>query len=87
MGTLKFSYSPLLNGTFACPAAGPGTSGCPGGLPGSGIPPDQSSVIIFVDGSNFQADTKYQITLNSVNGTNGNPLGQSYTWSFTTALQ
>jgi Bacterial Ig-like domain len=87
MDTLKFSYSPFLNGYFACPSAGPGTSGCLGGLPGSGVPPDQSSVVIFVDGSNFQTDTTYQITLDSVSDTNGNLLGQSYTWSFTTALQ
>src|SRR6266568_8134509 len=83
---LDLQLSPNIAGFLRCPTAGPGISGCPGGNPGSGIPPNLSSVVMFVgNNSPYMASTKYQVTLVSPRDTNGVPLTENYTWSFTPA--
>jgi hypothetical protein len=88
MTTVNFQVSPNITGFLRCPAAGPGISGCPGGPPGSGIPPNQSAVVMFLAfSSSFMADTTYHVTLVGAKDTNGVPLAESYQWSFSTAAQ
>jgi hypothetical protein len=86
MTTLDLQLSPNISGFLRCPAAGPGISGCPGGNPGSGILPNQSAVVMFVGNSSpYAPNTMYRVTLVSARDTNGVPIAESYTWSFTTA--
>jgi hypothetical protein len=83
---LAFVFDPPLNGRIACPN-GSILPGCPTGILGpSGNPiPPQSSEIVFVGASPYQADTQYKVTLENPGYQIIPGFPKNLTWTFSTS--